>query len=181
MKNVGVPDTPLSSALTTSRAMRGAYWRWWTSSAKRSMSRPELLCVAADVHGQQLVLMAEQGVVHVPEASLRARGLGRLGRHLRARVDVAERQMAPDVSELVSEGVQQLADDRLGLAAVGALVVAVLDQHHRGVMAAAEMVDIGVDVVGEVEQLLGGAAQLARARGGGDQRDGAKGRPCRER
>ena len=67
-------------------------------------------------------------------------------------VDVAERQVAPDVAQVVAERVEQLADDDLGLAAVGALVVAVLDEGHGRVVRAADVVAVGVDVVGEVEQ-----------------------------
>ena len=131
----------------------------------------------ADVHGQQLVLMGDQQVVHLPEAALGARGLGRLGRRLRARVDVVERQVAPDVAELVAEGDEQLADDGLGLAAVRALVVAVLEQDHARVGVAAQVVDLGIDVVGEVEQLVGGTAQLTCAGRGRDQGDERGTRP----
>ena len=105
----------------------------------------------------------------------------RLGGHLRARVHVVERQVAPDVAEVVAEGHEQLADDGLGLAAVRALVVAVLEQDHGRVVVAAQVVDLGVDVVGEVEQLVGGAAQLARPGRGRDQGDEAEGAPRRQR
>ena len=94
MKNVGVPDTPLASALRTSSAIA------------RSVPAPaqvlrEAIEVEAEVGGvpvevarRQLVLVGEQPVVHLPEAALRARGLGRLGRDLRVGVDVVERQVA---------------------------------------------------------------------------------------
>ena len=44
--------------------------------------------------------MLEQQVVHLPERALVRCGLRRLGCLLRARVDVVERQMAPDVGDL---------------------------------------------------------------------------------
>ena len=79
------------------------------------------------------------------------------------RVHVVERQMAPDVADVVAVIGEQLADRPLGLAAVGALEVAVLDERHRRVVGAADVVALGVDVLGEVEDVLGGAADLARA------------------
>ena len=65
--------------------------------------------------------------MHLPERALLRGRLGRLGRELRVRVDVVERQVPPHVAD-VAEVAQQLADDRLGHAAVRALEVAVLDQ-----------------------------------------------------
>ena len=47
--------------------------------------------------------------------------------------------MPPDVAD-VAEVAQQLADDRLGPAAVRALEVAVLDQRHRRVRGSTDMV-----------------------------------------
>ena len=71
--------------------------------------------------------MVEQQVVHLPERALRGGRLGGLGGELGVRVDVGERQVAPDVADVAEVG-EQLADDRLGPAAVGALEVAVLDE-----------------------------------------------------
>ena len=53
--------------------------------------------------------------MHVPEATLCAGGLGRLGGELRARVNVAEREVAKDVAQLVGQVVEQLGDDRRGV------------------------------------------------------------------
>ena len=124
--------------------------------------------------------MGDQHVVHLPEAALGARGLRRLGRHLRARVDVVEREVAPHVAQLVAEGGEQLADDGLGLAAVRALVVAVLDQRHGrvgGCRAGGRR--SGSTSSARSSELVGGAASW-RARGRGrEQRDDAERRPGR--
>src|SRR4051794_626261 len=58
---------------------------------------PELLGVAHQRRWLKVLLILEQLVVHLPEDPLRARGLGRLGRELRSRVHVVERQLPPDV------------------------------------------------------------------------------------
>ena len=71
-------------------------------------------------------------------------GLGRLGGELGARVDVVERQVAPDVAQVARVG-EQLADRRLGLAAERALEVAVLEQRDRRLGRAADVVALGVD------------------------------------
>ena len=48
----------------------------------------------------QRALVLEQQVVHLPERALRRRRLGRLGRQLRVRVHVGERQVPPDVAHV---------------------------------------------------------------------------------
>ena len=95
-----------------------------------------------------------------PWARGRLRGLGG---ELRVGVDVVEREVAPDVAHVVAERRQQLTDHLLGLPAVGALEVAVLDERDGRVVGAADVVALGVDVLGEVEDVLGGAGDLARA------------------
>ena len=174
MKNVGVPETPLRSALATSSCTRGA-WLARAAGPEAVEVEAERLGVARQVVRLQLVLMVEQPVVHRPERALLARRLGRLGGDLRVRVHVVERQVAPDVAQVVAERVEQLADGDLGLPAVRALVVAVLDERDRRVGRAADVVARGVDVVGEVEESLGGAADLARAQTGGQRGDHAEG------
>ena len=89
--------------------------------------------------------MVEQQVVHLPERSLVGGGFGRLGGELGTRMDVVERQMPPHVAD-VAEVAQQLADDRLGLAAVRALEVAVLDDRDRRFVGTADVVALGIDV-----------------------------------
>ena len=81
-------------------------------------------------------------------------------------VDVGEREVAEDVAEGVAVLGQELADDRLGPPAVRALEVGVLDERDRGVVVSADVIALGVDVVGQVDELLGGA-----------RRAGASGRP----
>ena len=127
MKKVGVPETPLRSAQSTSSATRAG------AGVLAQVVR-EPLDVEAELarrsatrsRGRERVLVVEQQVVHLPERSLLGGRLGRLGRELRARVDVGQRQVAPDVADVAEVG-EQLADDRLGPAAVRALEVAVLD------------------------------------------------------
>jgi len=92
----------------------------------------------------------EQQVVQLPELPLVRGRLGRLCRELGARMDVCQRQMAPDVAQ-VAEVPEQLADDRLGLAAVRALEVAVLDQGDGRLRRAAQVVALGVDRIGEID------------------------------
>ena len=50
MKKVGVPDTPLSSALATSRAMRGAWYAAVDVVREALEVEAQLLRVAAQVH-----------------------------------------------------------------------------------------------------------------------------------
>ena len=109
--------------------------------------------------------------MQLPEAALRRRGLGGLGRRLRVRVDVVERQVAPDVAQLVAEGLEQLADDDLRLTAVAALVVPVLDEGDGRRLRAADVVARRVHVVGEVQQIIGRARDLARPPRGRDPGD----------
>ena len=115
---------------STSCATRVSWSRPRRSSWKRSVSRPSSRRTAPG-RAAQLVLVGEQQVVHLPERALGGRGLRRLGGELRVGVHVGQRQVPPHVAE-VGVG-QQFAHDRLGLAAVGALEVAVLDDRDRGV------------------------------------------------
>ena len=59
-------------------------------------------------------------------------------------MDVGQRQVAPHEAQVARVG-EQLADDRLGLAAVGALEVAELDDGDRRVGGPADVVAFGVD------------------------------------
>ena len=72
----------------------------------------------------------------------------------------------------------QLAHRRLGLAAERALEIAVLDERHRGVFAAADVVALGVDRLDQVDELVGVAqAGPGLAAGPGSRR--SAGRPPR--
>ena len=90
---------------------------------------------------------------------------------------VVERQVAPHVAHLAAERGEQLADDLLGLSAVGALEVSVLHECHRRVVGSAEVIALGVDVFGEIEDVLGGARDLARADAAGKSFDRAAAPP----
>ena len=96
-------------------------------------------------------------------------------------MDVVQRQVPPDVAQLVAERVEQLADDHLGPSAVRAFVVAVLDQHDRGVVRAADVVAVGIDVAREVEDLLRRARELAGPHRGGRATDPPAHRPAEQR
>ena len=114
------------------------------------------------IAGREFVLVVEQSVVHLPKSALCAGRLCCLGRQLGAGVHVVQRQVPPDVAQVVPERDQQLAYDNFGLAAVGALVIAVLHERHGRVFAASDVIARGVDVVGQIRDVLGGPRDLAR-------------------
>ena len=101
--------------------------------------------------------------MHVPEPLLSRCRFGSLGSELGVGVNVAEWQVAPHIPNLVAGLGQQLADHLLGLAAEGALEVAVLDDRDRSILGAADVIPGRIDVDREVEDVLGGAGDLARA------------------
>ena len=76
-------------------------------------------------------------------------------------MDVVEREVAPHVAHVVAVRTEQLADHALSLPAVRALEVAVLDERHRRVVGPANVVAIGVDFIDQVEDVVGGAPDLA--------------------
>ena len=84
-------------------------------------------------------------------------------------MDVVQRQVPPDVAH-VAELPQELADDRFGLSAVGALEVPVLDDRDQCVDRAAEVIPLGVDVDVEVDERLGSSEQSADPRSPGQKR-----------
>ena len=86
-------------------------------------------------------------------------------------MDVAEGQVAPHVADVVAVAGEELADHALGLAAVGAFEVAVFEQGHRGVIGTADVVVRRVDLDREVEDVLGGPADLAGSDGVGEPLD----------
>ena len=133
--------------------------------AKARHVEPELLGVADEVLDVERVLVGEQQVVHLPEAALRRGRLRGLGGQLGVRVHVGERQVAEHEAHVLAEVVEQLAHDRLGLPAVRALEVAVLDERDRRVVGAADVVALRVDGRGQVDDVLGAADELARTAG----------------
>jgi hypothetical protein len=70
--------------------------------------------------------------VQLPEAALGARSFGGLGRLERVRVDLSEREVAEGEAKVLAEDPPHLLHDRVGCAAVRALVVAVLDERDAG-------------------------------------------------
>src|SRR5213076_488775 len=121
---------------------------------------PQLFRVADQIFRGEGVLMLEEQIVHLPEGALFRRSLGRLRRDLPMGMDVAQRQMPPDVPH-VAELPQELADDGLGPAAVWTLEVAVLDQRDECLPRASEMIALWFDLDVEVDHALGGAEQAS--------------------
>ena len=115
--------------------------------------------------------------MHLPEGALVGGRLGGLRGELRVRVDVVERQVPPDVAD-VAELAQELAHDRLGLPAVRALEVAVLDHRDRRVERATNVVALRVDVDVEIDERLRRAQQRAD-RGGRAGAAPSRGRAAR--
>ena len=95
MKNVGVPETPERSAESTSCAIRPRAGARPQVLLEPLDVEPELLGVADEIAVAERVLALEQQVVHLPERALLCRRLRRLGRPLRVRVDVVQRQVPP--------------------------------------------------------------------------------------
>jgi Domain of Unknown Function (DUF326) len=95
--------------------------------------------------------MVEKEVVHLPERSLVGGRLRRLRGELRVGVDVVEWQVPPHIGD-VTERAAQLADDRLRLAAVRALEIAVLDDRDRRINRAAHVVVLRVDLDVQVDE-----------------------------
>jgi hypothetical protein len=110
---------------------------------------PDRLGMAAELRVAQLELVREEAIVHLPEASLHAGGLGRLRGRRGLRVKLRHREVAEHESEPVAEALEQVQHDRVGLATVGALEVAVLDQRHRGIRPPAHVIARDVDGRGE--------------------------------
>ena len=83
--------------------------------------------------------MLQEQVVHGPERAWPVCSLARLGTQRCVRVHVGQRQVSPDVSGVAEVG-EQCPYDGLGLAAVGALKVAVLHQGALRIRRAADVV-----------------------------------------
>ena len=87
--------------------------------------------------------MAQQQIVHGPERAHGSGGLGCLGGKLGLRMDVDERQVPPDVTDL---GVHEdLPHGGFGLAAIRALEIAELDDGHHRLLRPADVVTLRVD------------------------------------
>ncbi len=86
--------------------------------------------------------MREEEIVHLPEPSLRVRGLCRLRGDLGVLVHVDQRQIPEDEPEIAPELPKKLPDDGFGPAAMRTLEVAVLHQRDRRVLGAPNVVDL---------------------------------------
>jgi hypothetical protein len=86
-----------------------------------------LLSVAQQGLGPEVPLVLVEEIVHSPELSLQRHRLGRLRGGLSMGMDIAEGQVAKDKAKRCREDALQLLDDGECLAAVGTLVIAVLD------------------------------------------------------
>src|ERR1017187_6069874 len=114
--------------------------------------------------------------MHLPEGAVVSSGLSGLGGDLGVGVDVVEREVPPHVPDIAVAG-QQVPDDGLGLAAVGAFEVAVLDDGDQCPRGAADPVDSRVDRCAEIGDDLGGAEQGADLQPGREQGGGAEHQP----
>ena len=76
------------------------------------------------------VLVRIKHVVHLPELIVRARRLRNLGSVLGMGMYLAQRKVAKNESESIAQLSLNFVNNRAGQAAVGALIVAILDQRH---------------------------------------------------
>jgi CorA-like Mg2+ transporter protein len=137
-----------------------------------------LVGVAEQVVGAKRVLMVEE-VAHLPERSL-VGGRLRLRGELRVGVDVVERQVPPHIGD-VAELTEQLTDDRLRLAAVRALEIAVLGDRDRRINWPTDVVALRVDLDVQVDERLARSEQGADARAPRQQRRRPEQQPGEER
>jgi hypothetical protein len=165
-KNVGVPDTPLASAESTSSAIL---------SGPAAQVLPEGRHVQAQagrvphqVGRPQLALMTHQAVVHRPERALRCSGLRGLRRQLGPRVDVTERKVPPHEPDVIM-ACQQFGDRPLGQAAVRALEIAILHHGHAGVPPPPNVVTARIHRRIQVDDGVGRPGQGPRPRLGRQQ------------
>jgi hypothetical protein len=89
------------------------------------------VCVPYQVVVLELLLMLEEQVVHLPEFPLGGGRLGCLRGRRGARMHSGQREVAKTELETFSEMLSQGLDDLVRAAAVGALIVAVLEQRRR--------------------------------------------------
>ena len=121
--------TPAAMPEQKSRCTRSATASERRSASKRSRSRPSSSARAPQVRVVEAALVAEERVVHLPEAPLERRGLGGAGQPPRARVLGDDGEVAEDPPH------GQRGEQQVGLRAVRALVVAVLDDDEAALAA----------------------------------------------
>src|SRR5262245_22504598 len=100
--------------------------------------------------------------MHRPECTLFGGCLGRLCRQLSVGMNVGEGEVPPNIAD-VAEVSEQLANDRLGLTAVWALEVAVLDERDQCVLWPADVVALGVNRRRQVGDDVRRAVESSRA------------------
>jgi hypothetical protein len=140
----------------------------------------ELLRVADEVGWSERVLVVEQQVVHRPERVLVGGGFGCLGSELGMGMNVVQRQVAPYVAD-VAELAQELSDERLGLSAVRAFEVAVLDDCDGCFERPADVIAFRIDLDVEIDERLVGAEQGVYPGTPREQRRGSKQEPRNDR
>jgi len=96
--------------------------------------------------------MPEQQIVHRPELLLRGGGFGCFGRKLCMRMDFRQREMSIRKANLVLEALEQHLHGRIGLRAVGAFEVAVLDESDLPVLGTDDVIGL-VDADRECERI----------------------------
>jgi hypothetical protein len=79
----------------------------------------------------EVFLVLKEQIVHLPEFAETSGKLGNLGRGLSLGVNLRQGKVAENEAKLLSELRLDLFHQRMGLATVGALVVAVLDECAR--------------------------------------------------
>ena len=124
-------------------------------SSKRSTSRPSSLGVADEVAGGARPGGSSSRSCISQNAPCSAAASAASAASCAPGVDVVQRQVPPDVAQRRRSRRSSSRIDRLGLPAVGALEVAVLDERHRRVLGAADVVALGVDRHGEIDDHLG--------------------------
>jgi hypothetical protein len=133
------------------------YWAAIPSSSSHALVGGMAGAAVAKAGGHVLVgpLVGHEHVVHLPELSLRASGFGRFGSEFGVFVDVDQGKVPKHEGEIVAECADEFAHHRFRLTTVGAFEVAVLDEDDPGVGRTPDMVDLGIERCGEVDERAG--------------------------
>ena len=140
MKNDGVPFTPLRTPLRKSLLTLGAYFSLTRALCNSDSDSPKAVASANKSGKTQAVLIFINTVMHVPEQPVRTGEFSALGGGFRIRVHLGQRKMPEDESQSRPEALQYHVHNRVRGSATRALVVAVLDQGHRGICGSPDMV-----------------------------------------
>src|SRR3954468_3091251 len=132
----------------------------------------------------ELFLIVVNRLVHLPEAVMLCREFRRLRRTLGIRVNLGQREMPEDESQLIAETLTQFIDDRMCGAAGRTLVVTIFDKRRGRVVLARAMI-IRRDWHSEYRHRLSLSQPLFLHRGGSAVAETAQGAPahreCRRR